>query len=131
MVHFKPEQYNSLSPYLIVDGAEALANLLVSIFDAKMLRRYDHPNGKIAHLEVMIDDSVVMMTDSSEQYAAQKSMLHVYVPDSEASYRRAIELGCKPFQSPQLKEGDPDRRGTFYDPWGNLWSVSTQVISNE
>ncbi len=40
MKPFKPENYNSLSAYLIVDDADRLANQLTEIFDAKVMRRF-------------------------------------------------------------------------------------------
>ena len=42
---YKPKNYNSLSPYLIVDDAEKLVDLLKIVFDAKELRRYDCEDG--------------------------------------------------------------------------------------
>jgi PhnB protein len=127
MKSYKPDNYNSLSPYLIIDNAKHLVDLLIRIFDAKTLRRFDHQDGKIAHLELLIDDSVIMIADSTEQYQANKTMLHVYVPDVFKTYSRAIENGCQRIEEPTNKEGDPDTRGSFYDPAGNYWSVSTQT----
>jgi PhnB protein len=47
MTTYKPDHYNSLSPYLIVDNAQKLVDLLTAIFDAKTLMRFDHENGKL------------------------------------------------------------------------------------
>lgn len=66
MKTYKPNNYNSLSPYLIVDDAQKLTDLLTVIFDAKVLRRFNHENGKIAHIELQLDDSVLMMSNSTE-----------------------------------------------------------------
>ena len=57
---YKPENYNSVSPYLVVHGAQRMIELLKSIFDAEELRKYDMPDGTIMHAEVRIDDSVIM-----------------------------------------------------------------------
>jgi uncharacterized glyoxalase superfamily protein PhnB len=124
---FKPAGYNSLSPYFIVDGAQKLIDLLSVIFNAKQLRRYDLPDGKIMHAEVQIEDSVIMIADSSDQYPANQLVLHVYVPDADEIYNKAIAAGCKSVEAPKQKEGDPDRRGTFKDHAGNFWSIGTQV----
>jgi uncharacterized glyoxalase superfamily protein PhnB len=56
---YKPTGYNSVSPYLVVKGAQKLIDLLKQIFNAKELRRYDMPDGTIMHAEVQIDDSVI------------------------------------------------------------------------
>ena len=54
---FKPQGYNSVSPYVVVSGAERLIDFLGRVFDARVMRRYDNPDGTIMHAEVMIDDS--------------------------------------------------------------------------
>ena len=126
---YKPENYNSVSPYLIVNGAQKMVDLLVQLFDAEPLRRYDRPDGTIMHTELRIDDSVIMLSDASEQWPAVTVIMHVYVSDVDKVYQRAIALGCKPSQAPKQQEGDPDRRGTFIDFAGNMWSVSTQLRS--
>lgn len=46
MATYKPENYTSLSPYLIVDDAQRLVNLLIAVFDATVLRRFDRDDGK-------------------------------------------------------------------------------------
>jgi PhnB protein len=124
---FKPSGYNSVSPYFIVDGAQQLIDLLKGLFNAKELRRYDMPDGSIMHAEIQIDDSVIMLADSSEQYPPITLVMHVYVPNIDKIFERAIELGCVAIEAPKQKEGDPDRRGTFKDFAGNLWSIGTQL----
>lgn len=124
---FKPDGYNSVSPYLIVNGAQKMIDLLINLFDAQPLRRYDRPDGSVMHAEVRIDDSVIMLSDASEQWPAAAVIMHVYVPDADKVYERALTLGCKAVQAPKQQDGDPDRRGTFSDFAGNMWSVSTQL----
>jgi len=123
---YKPQNYNSLSPYLIVDDAEKLVALLKVIFEAKELRRFNHENGKIAHVELQLDDSVLMISNSTANYAAQTTMLHFYVPDFFKTFDLATKNGCKIIEKPINKGDNPDTRGSFYDFAGNYWSVSTQ-----
>ena len=124
---FKPAGYNSVSPYFIVEGAQKLVELLKELFDATELRRFDKPDGKIMHIELKIDDSVIMLADSTEQFAPNVNMLHVYVPDVNATFAKAISLGCVSQGEPKQAANDPDRRGTFQDFAGNSWSVGTQL----
>lgn len=124
---YKPDNYNSLSPYLIVDNAQKLVDLVKTLFDAKQLRRFDRDNGKIAHCELQIDDTVIMISDSLENYPANKIMLHIYVPDVFKTFDLAIKNGCEIIERPLNKLGDPDTRGSFYDFAGNYWAVSTQT----
>jgi PhnB protein len=123
---FKPQNYNSLSPYLIVDDAQRLIDLLKIVFNAIELRRFNRENGKIAHAELKLDDSVIMISNSTELYLANKTMLHMYVPDVYKTFDLAIQNGCEIIDKPINKNGDPDTRGSFYDFAGNYWSVSTQ-----
>ncbi len=127
MEAYKPINYNSLSPYLIVDEAEKLVNQLIEIFSGNVLRRFDREDGKIAHLELKIDDSILMISDSVAGYPAQKTMLHLYVTDVYKTFDKAINMGCELIEKPINKAGDADTRGSFYDCAGNYWAVSTQT----
>lgn len=124
---FKPNGYNSLSPYFVVEGAQKFVDLMVNLFNAKELRRYDMPDGTIMHVEIQIDDTVIMVGDSSEQFPPNHLLVHVYVSNVDEVFSKALELGCAPIEEPREREGDPDRRGTFRDFAGNVWSVATQI----
>ncbi len=126
---FKPTGYNSVSPYFIVDGAQRLIDLLQQIFDATELRRYDLPDGSIMHAEIKIDDSVIMLGDASEKYPPVPLVMHVYVPDVDKTFEKAIALGCEAIDEPNQRDDDPDRRGTFKDFAGNLWSIGTHYLT--
>lgn len=124
---YKPAGYNSVSPYFIVDGAQKLIDFLVQLFDGKELRKYKREDGTIMHAEVKIDDSIVMISDATEEYPPVTIIMHVYVPDVITTYIKALKLGASELQKPKNNEGDPDNRGTFLDFAGNMWSVSTQM----
>lgn len=126
MYSFKPTGYNSVSPYFIVDGAQKMINLLTSIFNAKELRRYDQPDGSIMHAELQIDDSVIMLADSTREYPSNQLLIHVYVADVHAVFKKAIDSGCEAIEAPVQKGEDPDVRGQFKDFSGNIWAVGTQ-----
>jgi PhnB protein len=123
---FKPSGYNSVSPYFIVDDALRFAEFLKKLFNAVELRRYAMPDGTIMHMEMQMDDSVIMLGNSSKQYPAIHQLVHVYVSDAATTFKKAIELGCTSLQEPKQMQGDPDVRGTFQDFAGNTWSVGTQ-----
>ena len=123
---YKPEGYNSVSSYLVVDDAQRMIELLKVIFDARELRKFPRGDGKIAHVEVLIDDTVIMMCDSTENAKASKSMLHVYVRDVYKTFDLAMANGCTATEKPVSREGDPDTRGGFLDYSGNYWAIGTQ-----
>lgn len=125
-IQFKPEGYNSISPYFIIDNTQQFIDLMVAVFDAVPLRRYDREDGQIAHAELKIDDSVIMLSSSTENFPAITLCMHVYVRDSKDIYEKALAAGCTGIEEPINKENDPDIRGTFIDLAGNMWSVGTQ-----
>jgi PhnB protein len=124
---FKPEGYTSVAPYIMVDGAQGVVDFLRRVFGGTQLRRFDAPGGGIMHVEVRVGDTVVMLADAGETHPAFPIWLHVYVPDVDAAYARAIEAGGEAVQAPVQKPGDPDRRGGVKDPAGNTWWISTQI----
>ena len=70
----KPAGYNSVSSYLIVDGVQQLIDIVKNVFNAIEKSCYNRPDGKIIHVEVQIDDSIIMMADSTDQYPAYRSL---------------------------------------------------------
>lgn len=128
---WKPEGYTTLSPYLITRNAQAVIDFLVDALDAEPLRRFDNEDGSIMHVEVRIDDTVVMMGEAGEAWPAVPCHLHVYVPDVDASYRRALQAGGESVQEPTRRDGELDRRGGVKDPGGNTWWLATQEAEAE
>ena len=123
---YKPDGYTSVAAYVVASGAQRVIEFLVATFDAVPLRRHDRPDGSVMHAEVRIDDTVVMIADGTAQHAPSPATLHVYVPDVDATYRRALAAGGTSIQEPQQK-GDADRRAGVADPAGNGWWMATQV----
>jgi uncharacterized glyoxalase superfamily protein PhnB len=126
MTSHKPATYNSVSPYLIVNGANGTIDFLISVFGAVELRRFPGPDGKLMHAEVRIDDTVVMLADSTEEWPPVPSYVHVYVRDVDATYKRALEAGAVSVQEPVRKQ-DEDKRGGITDAGGTTWWIATKV----
>ena len=128
---YKPNTYNSVSPYLIVNNAREIVVFLKEVFNATELRMFKRPDGSIMHAEVGIDDSVIMMGEAGQDGPASSSHVHVYVPDVDVIYHRAIEWGATSIQAPILKADDPDKRGGVVGPGGNSWWISTQILQGQ
>jgi len=123
---FKPDGHTSLSPYLIVADAQEVIDFLVATFDATPLARHEREDGSIQHAEVRLDDSVVMLGEATEDWPPVPCHLHVYVPDVDATYARALQAGAEPVQEP-VKGADPDRRGGVKGSGGNTWWMATRT----
>ena len=123
---YKPTNYHSVSPYLIVDGADTTIDFLVNAFDGIELRRILDDTGNVMHAEVRINDTVVMLTDGNENWPPVPSNVHVYVQDVDATYKRALIAGATMVQEPVQKD-DEDKRGGVKDAGGTTWWIATRV----
>lgn len=123
---YKPDGYTSVAPYLTVNGAQRTIDFLIRVFGAQSLRMIPGGEGKIAHGEVRIDDTVIMLTDAEEGWPAAPSHVHIYVNDVDTIFERALAAGATIVKRP-IQDGDADKRGGFTDAGGTTWWVSTQV----
>ncbi len=124
---YKPEGYNSVSPYLVVKNAAETIEFLAQVFGATELRRMSSPDGRIMHAEVRIDDTVVMVGEGGEDYPRMEAHIHVYVPDVDAVFERAMAAGASEVQAPVQKD-DEDKRGGVLDANGVTWWIGTRVM---
>jgi len=122
-----PEGYHTLTPYLVVDGAERVIKFMKDAFGAQFVfEPMKRPDGKIMHAELRIGDSIVMISDASERAKATSAMLHVYVPNVDAVYQKALKSGGISVTEPaDMFYGD--RSGGVKDPAGNQWHIGTHV----
>jgi uncharacterized glyoxalase superfamily protein PhnB len=127
MSKHKPANHSTVSPYLIVNGADATIDFLKRVFDAIELRRFPDDSGRLRHAEVRIDDTVIMLADAMPpDWPSIASYVHIYVRDVDATYRKALEAGATPVQEPVKKE-DEDKRGGVKDAGGTTWWIATKV----
>ena len=125
MHHFKPESYNTASPYLIVTDAAGTIKFLQEVFDATLLRQFPDEQGRLMHAEVRIDDTVVMLADSAPDWPPVASYVHVYVPNVDTTFAKALAAGATSVQEPTRK-GDEDKRGGVKDVGGTTWWIATR-----
>jgi PhnB protein len=122
-----PKGFHTVTPYLIVEGAERIVQFMKNAFGAQFVfEPMMRPDGKIMHAELKIGDSVVMIADASERAKATSAMLHVYVPNVDAVYQMALKAGGTSVMEPSdMFYGD--RSGGVQDPAGNQWHIGTHV----
>ncbi|MDQ3890940.1 MAG: VOC family protein [Actinomycetota bacterium] len=129
-----PEGYHSVSPALAIDGAADAIDFYKQAFGATERSRMAGPEGKVAHAELEIGDSVVMLSDPFPQSTVKAPTelggttvgLFVYVEDVDAVFRQAVDAGATvTMELEDMFWGD--RFGTLTDPYGHSWSLATHV----
>ena len=129
-----PEGYHSVSPALTIDGAAEAIDFYERAFGAKERLRMPGPDGEIAHAELEIGDSVVMLSDPFPQSSVKPPSqlggttvgIFVYVEDVDAVFQQAVEAGAT-VTMPVDDMFWGDRFGSVTDPYGHHWSLATHV----
>ena len=127
-----PEGYHSVTPYLIVKGAARAIDFYKKAFGATELMRFPGPNNTIAHAEIKIGDSPIMLADESadgsyrapQPGTATPVSLMVYVDDVDTVFNQAVSAGAKSVR-PVKDQFYGDRSGNLSDPFGHVWTIST------
>ena len=123
---WKPAGYNSVSPYLTVSDAKATLAFLEAVFGGKRRRCLFRPDGSLMHGEMLIDDTVVMLSEATSSWPAVPAHVHIYVDDVDATYLRALAAGGTSIMAP-IQKDDEDKRGGVQDAGGTTWWIATQV----
>lgn len=129
-----PDGYHTITPAIIVRGAANAIDFYRKAFGAEVVERMDGPDGSIAHAEIRIGDSIVMLGDENPQYGTVSPMstngtpssLHIYVDDVDAVFARALNAGAK-VKYPIENAFWGDRYGKVTDPFGHEWGIATHV----
>ena len=131
-VNFMPAGYHTVTPYLACGDAAGAIDFYKKAFGAAEVIRMSMPGGKIAHAEVKIGDSRIMLTDEYRDmnFLAPPSRggttvhMHLYVRDADAMVARAAAAGAKIVR--EVKDQFyGDRTGSVEDPFGHIWHLAT------
>jgi PhnB protein len=128
-----PAGFHSLTPHLTVNGAAKYIDFLKQAFGGKELHRSPGPGGRVMHASVLIGDSVIMLADHFPEMGAPPiaqghwpMVLHLYVPDADATFEQAKAAGCQ-VTFPLADQFWGDRYGHVKDPFGFIWAIATHV----
>ena len=129
-----PDGYHSVTPAIIVRGAAQAIEFYRQAFGAQELSRMLGPDGSVAHAEIRIGDSVVMLGDENPQFGTRSPMstngtpgsLHLYVDDADAVFQRALDAGAT-VKYPIENAFWGDRYGKITDPFGHEWGIATHI----
>jgi PhnB protein len=129
-----PKGYHSVTPYLIVKGAAKAIDFYKKAFAATEIMRFPGPNGTIAHAEIKIGDSPVMLADEGQAsgyrapdaYGGSPVSLMIYIENVDKVFDQAVSNGAKSTR-PVEDQFYGDRLGTIVDPFGHTWNLATHV----
>ncbi|TLX82075.1 MAG: VOC family protein [Thaumarchaeota archaeon] len=127
-----PEGYHSITPALIVKNGDAAIEFYKKGFGAEERSRMKSPDGRVAHAELKLGDSVFMLSDEYPEMKCQSPnsiggsqvSMYVYVEDVDSLFDKAVTAGAKVLD-PVKDQFWGDRHGRLEDPFGHLWSIAT------
>jgi len=108
-----PQGYTTVTPYLCVADAAKLIEFLKQAFGAQLIFKMDRPGGRI-------------MLGQPAPGQETQAMLHLYMPDVDTVYARAIAAGATSVREP-ADQFYGDRSGGVRDEFGNQWYIATHV----
>lgn len=127
-----PENYHSVTPYLIVQGGAKAIDFYKKALGATEIMRFPGPSNTIMHAEIKIGDSPIMLADEQANYRGPQALggspvsLMLYVDDVDKVFKQAIDSGAKSVRD-VADQFYGDRVGTLTDPFGHTWSIGTHV----
>ncbi|MEC4087625.1 MULTISPECIES: VOC family protein [Pseudoalteromonas] len=127
-----PDGYHALTPYLITENAAQAIDFYRKAFAAELIMQLPMPGGGVAHAELKIGDSHLMLSDmcpdahfkSPKQLGGTPVSLMFYVPDVDSTFAQAIAAGATELR-PVVDQFYGDRAGTLQDPFGHVWTIGT------
>ncbi len=126
-----PKGFHTVTPYLTVTDSARAIDFYKRAFGAEELYRLDGPDGKIAHAEIKIGDSIIMLSDEMPGWGRSPQTLggtpvniFLYVKDVDGVFNRAVAAGAK-VGMPVSDMFWGDRYGQVTDPFGHSWSLAT------
>ena len=127
-----PEGYHTLTPYLAVEDAARAIEFYKDAFGAEEIHRMPGPDGSIAHAELQIGDSKLMLSDPfphsdvrpPSERGGPTASIFMYVDDVDATFEQAQRAGATVVS--ELEDMFwGDRFGTVADPFGHVWAMAT------
>jgi PhnB protein len=125
----RPVGHHTLVPGFAIPNAAKVIGFLERAFNAKVVDRYDGPNGVVYHAELLLGDSALMLGDAGPDHPEMPGSLSFYVDNGEAvdrTYKRALDNGAKSISEPKnMFYGW--RSACVQDVGGNRWNICAIV----
>jgi len=121
-----PGELLAVQPYLHVHAADKMIPFLQDAFGAEALGVAKSPEGVVLHATIKIGNATLEIDEAQGDFQPMPCHLHLYVPDTDATYDRALRAGAISQEAPATKDYG-DRSAGVKDPWGNSWFLATHL----
>jgi len=121
-----PEGVRNIQPFLHLRNASSMIPFLQEAFEAEVLGMAKSDEGELLHSTVKIGVGTVEINEAHGDAQPMPSYLHVYVPDVDDLYGRALKAGAQSVESPSTKPYG-ERSAAVRDPFGNTWYLATYL----
>lgn len=123
-----PKHYQTVMPYLIVQGSENFIDFTKKVFDSEELAVYRTDTGEIMHAEIRIGDSTLMIGESNENWPVDNAGLYINVENADETLKKALDHGASLIM--ELEDREYGRAGGVRDPFGNTWWITQPQEKN-
>jgi len=121
-----PEGMRSIQPFLHLREAQNMIPFAEAAFNAEALGVALSPEGKVLHATIKLGKATFEIDEADGESVPPPAYLHIYVPDSDACYARALRAGATSIDPPSVKPYG-ERSATIKDPFGNTWFIATYL----
>jgi PhnB protein len=121
-----PEGLRSVQPYLHLSEAHKMIPFMETAFEAEAMGVHKSAQGTVLHATMRIGNATLEIDEAHGEFQPMPCHLHVYVPDTDAAYARAMEAGATSIEAPRNAPYG-DRAAGVKDAWGNSWFIATHL----
>jgi PhnB protein len=121
-----PEGARTVQPYLHVREAHKMVPFVEAALGAKAAGVAESPEGAILHATIEIAGATFEIAEAYGESQPSPHYLHVYLPDTDATYTQALAAGAMSVTPPNDAPYG-DRAATVKDPFGNTWFLATYL----
>jgi uncharacterized glyoxalase superfamily protein PhnB len=121
-----PEGLRSVQPYLHLREAHKMIPFLEAAFGAEAMGVHKSPQGAVLHATIRIGNATLEIDEAHGEFQPMPCHLHVYVPDTDAAYARALQAGAASIEAPRNAPYG-DRAAGVKDAFGNSWFIATYL----
>lgn len=120
-----PQNHQTVMPYLIVPDPQGLIHFIERVFQGELTFERHRENGMVMHAEMRVQDSLIMLAQSTADWTPMPAGLFIYSPDVDGAFHEAVKLGAKVIMP--LEDKDYGRTCGVEDANGVVWWITSPL----